>query len=96
MAVMFYSPNLQKETKTTYREVCFNQDLYDQYKVETTFMWSSFPSSSMFDKNFYKNVEFVINNSRESIWSPRRIEDYSVYRDEEEALYPPTAMFRVT
>jgi hypothetical protein len=50
----------------------------------------------MYDMDFFGNVEFVFNNSRESIWSPRRIEEYSLYPEEEEALYPPTAMFSVT
>ncbi|XP_048761866.1 uncharacterized protein LOC125670627 [Ostrea edulis] len=96
MAVMLYSPNLRKESNFTYREVSFKQEFVDQYKVGTTFLWSSFTSSSMYDLDFTGNVEFVFNNSRESIWSPRRIEEYSRYPEEEEALYPPAAIFSVT
>ncbi|XP_062611483.1 uncharacterized protein LOC134273306 isoform X2 [Saccostrea cucullata] len=96
MAVLMYSPSLTKETNTTYREVRFDEDIIDQYEIGTTFLWTSFTSSSMFDLNFFKNVEFVFNNSRSSLWSPRRIEQYSFYPEEQEALYPPMAMFKIT
>ncbi|XP_061169118.1 uncharacterized protein LOC133178399 [Saccostrea echinata] len=96
MAVLMFSPLLSKETNTTYREVSFDEEMIDQYEIGTTFLWSSFSSSSMFNMNFFGNVEFVFNNSRSSLWSPRRIEQYSFYPEEEEALYPPAAMFKIT
>ncbi|XP_062611481.1 uncharacterized protein LOC134273305 [Saccostrea cucullata] len=96
MAVLMYSPALTKETNPTYREVKFDEDILDQYEIGTTFIWTSFTPSSMYDRKFNGNVEFVFNNSRSSLWSPRRIEEIAFNAEEEEALYPPVAMFKIT
>ena len=96
MAVLMYSNKLTPEDNSTYRIVHFEDDITDQYQVGTTFVWTSFTSSSVKNIMFFGNTEFVFNNSQTSLVSPKRIEQYSWYEEEAEALYPPTAMFRVT
>ncbi|XP_078319261.1 uncharacterized protein LOC144620933 [Crassostrea virginica] len=96
MAVLMYSNKLTPEDNSTYRIVYFEDDITDQYQVGTTFVWTSFTSSSVKNIMFFGNTEFVFNNSQTSLVSPKRIEQYSWYEVEAEALYPPTAMFRVT
>lgn len=96
MAVLMYSKNLTVETNQTYRFVRFTSATRDQYEVGTKFIWTSFTSSSSSDGLFKGNTKFIFNNSRTFITSPRRVAQYSNYPDEEEALYPPTAMFKVT
>ena len=90
-----YSNKLTPEDNSTYRIVHFEDDITDQYQVGTTFVWTSFTSSSVKNIMFFGNTEFVFNNSQTSLVSPKRIEQYSWYEEEAEALYPPTAMLEL-
>lgn len=96
MAVVMYYKNLTVETNQTYRVIRMTSATIDQYEVGTKFLWTSFTSSSSSDGLFRGNTKFIFNNSRTLITSPRRVAEYSKYPYEEEALYPPTAMFKVT
>lgn len=96
MAALMYSKNLTVETNQTYRLVRFNSAIRDQYEVGTKFIWTSFTSSSSSKEIFWGDTRFIFNNSRTLITSPRRVAPYAYFPFEEEALYPPTAMFKVT
>lgn len=96
MAVVMYSKNLTVETNQTCRVIRLTSATIDQYEVGTKFIWTSFTSTSSSEGLFRGNTKFIFNNSRTLITSPRRVAEYSNYPYEEEALYPPTAMFKVT
>ena len=98
-AVMFYAnlPKLGKKySGTTYRCTTLSDKGLGQYRnVGTKFAWLSFTSSSKEKNSDFGDCIFIINNETICPWSPRGIENMSVFKNEQEYLYPCGAHFEV-
>lgn len=97
--LLFYWPALPGVATTTYRGTHLQDADLQKYKVGIKFIWLNFVSSSTTKEgSFSGNVKFEIDNSMPdaSLWRPRSIKKFSVYPNEDEALYPAGAEFEVT
>ena len=103
MVILFWD-QLPRESGTTYRQVLLTEKDLNQYQVGVKFSWHTFVSSAKHHGNAmnFPTVEgsgdcvvmFIIDNSRDSFWRPRDVNEYSINR-ETERLYPIGARFKV-
>ena len=103
-SIILHSEDLERETETTYRGMKMKRNKAELYQEGTTFHWMSFTSTTKNEsiaRAFSRigagdaNVVFVIDNSEQSIWSPRSIKAFSKFKSEEEVVHPPCARFCV-
>ncbi|XP_053393441.1 uncharacterized protein LOC123564842 [Mercenaria mercenaria] len=103
MLLLFW-PELQRESRTTYRKMLLTKADADQYLVGKRFVWQSIVSSTTALQHAIpfptcgpegeQSVIFTIDNKANSQWKPRNIEKYAMYM-ERERTYPAGAKFQV-
>lgn len=104
MVILFWD-QLPRESEITYRQVLLSEKDLKMYQVGVKFSWHTFVSSAKHYDNAmnFPTVEgsgncivmFIIDNSRDSFWRPRDVNEYSINK-ETERLYPIGAQFKVT
>lgn len=103
MVILFWD-QLPRESETTYRQVLLTEKDLKMYQVGVKFSWHTFVSSAKKYENAMHfptvegsgdcNVMFIIDNSRDSFWRPRDVNEFSI-NQETERLYPIGARFKV-
>ena len=104
MIILFWD-KLPRESGVTYRQVLLSEADLKKYQAGVEFSWHTFVSSAKKYENAMNfptveasgdyNVMFIIDNSRDSFWRPRDVNEYSTNK-ETERLYPIGARFKVT
>ena len=92
-----YWRNLVPTNEPTYRGMYLSETEIDKYKVGLTITWLSFSSSSL-DRSTAKmfgSVTFMIDNSQQTKYTGKMIEQFSEYSGERECLFPSGAKFRI-
>lgn len=97
--LLFYWPELQPVSATTYRGQNLSQNDLTRYSVGTRFIWLNFVSSSQDESvvgSFGSTIFEITNNSPDaSLWRPRDVAFLSEYPNEKEALYPAGCEYKV-
>eukprot|EP00800_Vazella_pourtalesii_P000441 TRINITY_DN1040_c0_g1_i2.p1 TRINITY_DN1040_c0_g1~~TRINITY_DN1040_c0_g1_i2.p1 ORF type:complete len:121 (+),score=17.20 TRINITY_DN1040_c0_g1_i2:41-403(+) len=92
-----YWGNLVPTNEPTYRGMYLSETEIDEYKVGQTMTWLSFNSSS-FNRSTAKgfgSVTFIIDNSQQTKYAGKMIEQFSKFSGERECLFPSGAKFRI-
>ena len=96
-SILMYWRNLVPTNEPTYRGMHLSETDIAKYIEGQTITWLSFNSSS-FDRSTAKmfgSVTFMIDNSQQTKYTGKMIEQFSEYSGERECLFPSGAKFRI-